>query len=163
VISLEPDDRRFLVTPEGQERLRKELDALTTVRRSEVAERLRQARDGGGDLADNWDLLDALEDQALLERRISSLESRLALARVVDGGRPDGAVSIGTRVRLRDLDYGDSLAYDLVGALETDLGEEKLSMDSPVGRALMGRRAGDVIEVNAPRGTVRFEIQAVDS
>ena len=149
------------LTRAGYERLRDELATLTTTSRAEVADRLRAARDHGGEFADNLELIDALEDQEMLERRITTLEASLPSALVVDDPPRDGTIGIGTRVRLRRIDSGRTAEYDVVGSIEPDPVERRLSADSPVGRALLGRRAGDVLEAEAPGGRMRFRILAV--
>ena len=151
-------DHETAVTREGYERLRDELTALTTTSRAEMGERLRDARAQGGELADNLELLDALEDQELLERRIATLESALVSARIVDATPNDGTIGVGTRVRLRDADTGGTTEYRLVGSIEADPGQRRVSAESPVGRALLGQRAGDVIDVQAPGGRMQFEV-----
>jgi transcription elongation factor GreA len=153
-------DNEVILTRVGYERLRDNLATLTTTDRSELRDRLRNAREQGGELADNLELIDALEDQEVLERRIASLEASLASARVIDDAPRDGTIGIGTRVRLRDIDNGRTAEYDVVGSLEADPGQRRLSADSPVGRALLGRRTGDVLQVNAPRGRMQFRILA---
>jgi transcription elongation factor GreA len=150
----------LLVTEAGHARLRAELDALTGEGRRELAERVRAAR-GDGHLADNPELFEALEEQMLLEQRIAVLEAQLAEARIADGRRADGAASIGARVRLLELDSGETFEYDLVGAIEADPVEGRISVDSPVGRALDGRQAGEVVDVLTPRGVVQLELLAV--
>jgi transcription elongation factor GreA len=149
------------VTREGYERLREELTALSTTGRAEIRDRLRDARTQGGELIDNLELIDALEDQELLEHRITALETALAAATVVDDPPSDGTIGIGTRVRLHDAGTGRTTQYDLVGSIEADLGQRRVSAESPVGRALLGRRAGDAIDVQAPGGRMRFEILEV--
>jgi transcription elongation factor GreA len=148
------------VTAEGYARLRGELDVLTTERRRELAERVLVAREDG-DLADNPDLFDALQEQTALERRIASLEAELASARIVDGNRADGTAGIGTSVRIRNLGTGETADYELVGAIEGDPAEGRISVAAPVARALVGRRAGAVVEVETPRGRTHLELLAV--
>jgi transcription elongation factor GreA len=160
VIPLTPSGDELSVTQAGYRQLRKELKLLTTVPRRQIGERLREAREDG-DLADNLDLLDALEQQALLERRIAALETRFALTRIVDGTNLDGTAAIGTSVQLRDLDESETHEYELVGTIEADPSRGKISVESPVGRALLGQRAGDLVDVDIPRGVVRFELLAV--
>jgi transcription elongation factor GreA len=149
------------ITPQGYQRLRDELHELVTVRRPEIARWLRDARADGGEPGENLDLGEALDEQALLELRIAELQRRLAVARVVECAG-DGTVSIGSHVRFRT-SSGQTLAYQLVGAHEGDPGRRLLSVASPVGEALLGRVAGDVVEVEAPGGTRRLEILAVES
>jgi transcription elongation factor GreA len=156
-----PGNQEIGLTRTGYERLRDELGTLTTTSRAEIADRLRVARDHGGEFSDNLELIDALEDQEMLERRITTLEASLTSALVVDDPPRDGTIGIGTRVRLRGIDSGRTAEYDVVGSLEPDPVERRLSADSPVGRALLGRRAGDVLEAEAPGGRMRFRILAV--
>jgi transcription elongation factor GreA len=156
-------DYEVSLTRVGYERLRDELATLTTTGRAEIRDRLRDAREQGGELADNLELIDALEDQEMLGRRIATLEASLASALVVDEPPHDGTIGIGTRVRLRNIESGRRAEYDVVGSIEADPVQHRLSADSPVGRALLGRRAGDVLQVEAPRGTMRFRIVAARS
>jgi transcription elongation factor GreA len=151
-------ERHAAITRNGYERLCDELTALTTTSRAEISDRLRDAREQGGDLADNLELIDALEDQELLERRITTLEAVLGAARVVDRPPRDGTVGVGSRVRLGDIESGVATEYLVVGSVEADPAQRKISSESPVGRALLGRRAGDIVDVDAPRGTMRFRI-----
>jgi transcription elongation factor GreA len=151
-------ERHADITRNGYERLRDELTALTTISRAEISDRLRDAREQGGEFADNLELIDALEDQERLERRITTLEAVLDAARVVDQPPRDGTIGVGSHVRLRDLDSGITTEYLVVGSIEADPAERRVSSESPVGRALLGRRAGDIVDVDAPRGTARFRI-----
>jgi transcription elongation factor GreA len=148
------------ITREGHERLRAQLAELVTVRRPEVARWLREARDAGGGPEENPDHLEALEEHAMLERRIATLRYTLALAEVVDYAA-DGSADIGAHVRLRMLN-GVTVTYQLVGVAEADPSQRQISTDSPVGEAILGRRAGDIVEVRAPRGTHRIEILEID-
>jgi transcription elongation factor GreA len=150
-------EHETILTRKGYERLRDELAALSTVSRADIDDRVRDARSHGGELSDNPDLIDALEDQELLMRRIARLEAALASASVVDDP-PKDRIGIGTHVRVRDADSGRTTEYELVGSIEADPDRRKLSAESPVGRALLGRRAGTVVDVEAPRGTMRIEI-----
>jgi transcription elongation factor GreA len=148
------------ITREGYERLRGELDELVTLRRGELASQLRDAREGGGG-SDNSDHAAALEEHALLERRIATLRQTLALAQVVDPGT-DGTAGLGAYVRLR-MPGGVVLRLQLVGTAEADPAEGRISIGSPVGQAILGRRHGDVVDVEAPGGTRRIEILEVES
>ena len=147
------------MTQEGYERLRRELHTLITTGRSKIAERLRGARDDGGDPAENGELMDALAEQSLLERRINALESRLASARIVQASA-DGSAGIGSSVRLRT-STGAIVEYELVGVGEADASAGRISVESPVGQALIGCRAGDRLEVDAPRRPRRLEVVSV--
>jgi transcription elongation factor GreA len=149
----------LLVTAEGYERLCSELEILRTQRRPAMSERIRETR-ADGDLEDNPALIDVLEEQAQLERRIAALEARLAAARIVEPTR-GGRAGIGSSVLLRDLETSDQVEYELVGAIEADIGAGRLSVDAPVGRALLGAGAGDALKVACPRGELRLEVISV--
>ena len=149
----------LLVTAEGYDRLSSELDALRTTGRRAMIERLREAR-ADGHLDDNPALFDVLEEQAQLERRITMLEARLAAARIAEPSG-DGRVAIGSSVRLRDLETGEVLEYELVGAIEANVGRGRMSVDAPVGRALLGAAAGDMVTAACPRGELRFHVLSV--
>ncbi len=152
-----------VITPEGLERLRQELERLTTEGRREIAYRLRQAVGNEANPAENGDYLDAREDQALLEHRIALLEQQLRSARVVEPQLGNGRIDVGERVWLRDLASGDQLELELVGPLEADPATGRVSVATPLGRAIHGLRAGDVAEVEAPRGRRRLEVLAVEA
>jgi transcription elongation factor GreA len=154
-------EQALLVTPSGYEELRAELEALSGATRSEVIDRLRSAREDG-DLADNPALYELFEEQAQLERRIGQLEEQLALAQVVEPNG-DGTAGIGNLVRLRDLGTGGLVEYELVGAIEARVGNGRISVEAPVGRALVGARAGEVVEVETPGGLIGLEIVHVDA
>lgn len=150
------------ITREGFERLSEELEHLRSARR-EIAERLRCAAAGEANRDENADYLGVREDQALLERRIALLEERLRSALIVDPRPGNGRVDFGERVRLRDLDSGERLELELVGALEGDPSRGRISIASPLGKAIHGLRRGQVAEVDAPRGLLRFKILAVEA
>jgi transcription elongation factor GreA len=149
------------MTQEGYDRLRCELQDLTTINVPELADRLRDAREDGGDPAENGELMDALEERALLEQRIRALEARLAAARVADPASPNGIAGIGTRVGVRTRD-GKVVHYELVGAGEADPARGRISISSPVGRVIAGRRAGHQLRVSTPRRRLRFELVSVE-
>ena len=150
-----------LITPAGLERLRTELDELTTSGRNEIAERIRRAAAAEANAVESSDYQDAREDQALLERRIALLRDRLASATIVDPDPRNGRVDVGERVRLRDLETGETIEYELVGALEADPFARRISAASPLGRALLGRRRGERVEVQAPKALLRYEIVGI--
>lgn len=152
-------DDGLLITADGYEQLRAELDSLRDDGRRGLAERLRDAR-LDGDVADNPALLDVLEEHAQLERRIAVLEDQLAHVRVVAPTR-DGVAGLGTRVRVRDVATDEIAEYELVGAVEADVGNGRVSVAAPVGKALAGRRKGDVVEVETPRGSLALEVLRV--
>ncbi len=151
-----------LLTPEGYENLKQELDTLRTDRRREVAERIRVAREFG-DIAENAEYNDAKNEQAMLEHKIAQLEERLLNARVIDRGDVDtSVVSVGSVVRLRDVDAKETVEYHIVGSAEANPAERKLSNESPVGRAILGKKKGETVEVLTPRGsTLKFKIMEI--
>ena len=150
--------KEVVLTPQGYKKLQAEIEELSTVRRREVAERIRIAREFG-DIMENAEYDSAKNDQAHLEARIATLEERLKNARVVTKKEVrSGEVSVGTKVRLRDMGANKTVEYHIVGSAEADPAELKLSNESPVGKAIMGHKKGDVVEVAAPRGSMKFKI-----
>ena len=153
--------KEVILTAEGHDRLKEEIEYLSTVKRREVAERIKQAREFG-DIAENSEYDDAKNEQAMLEHRISMLEERLKGARVVaKADAPKGVVAVGTKVRLRDLDAKVTIEYHIVGSAEANPAEHKLSNESPVGKAIMGKKKGEIVEVAAPRGSLKYKIMEV--
>ena len=147
--------RESLITPEGLEKLKAELEELQTVRRREVAERIKEAREFG-DIAENSEYDDAKNEQAMLEQRIAQMEERVRRAIVIDKDQVDtGVVSVGVKVHVKDQKTGDSRKFQLVGSAEANPSEEKLSHESPIGKALMGRKRGEIVSVEVPRGGSR--------
>jgi transcription elongation factor GreA len=153
-------DQLRSITRAGYERLRDQLDELITMRRAEVADRLRDARAGGGGPDDNSDHADALQEHALLERQIATLRHTLASVKIIDYDA-DGTAAIGAHVRLR-MPNGATARYQLVGTAEADPRQHRISVQSPVGQAILGRRHGDTVDVHAPGGTHRVEILQID-
>src|SRR5262245_43639016 len=147
-----------ILTPEGCEKLKQEIDYLSNEKRREVADRIKHAREFG-DIAENSEYDDAKNEQAMLEHRIATLEERLRSARVIS--KKDIAkdvVSVGSTVRLRDVDAKTTVEYRIVGSAEANPSENKLSNESPVGKAIIGRKKGETVEVAAPRGSLKFKI-----
>jgi transcription elongation factor GreA len=153
------EERPVLLTKEGLQRLQGELDQLVLVRRSEVAERIRQARDFG-DISENAEYTEAKNEQSLVEGRIQTLEAMIRLAVVIeDEPREEGVVGVGASVTVNTED-GDE-TYAIVGAAEADPLHGRISNESPLGRALLGHRAGEEVEWTSPIGTSRVKILAV--
>lgn len=155
-------EKEIVLSPEGFRKLEKELEYLKSVRRHEVAERIKQARQFG-DLDENSEYDDAKNEQAFVEGRIAELENVLRRARVLNRDTIDPErVSLGSRVTLRELDTGEEFAYTIVSSAEADPADGRISIESPVGRAVMGQKVGSVVEVTAPLGRFRYEIVALD-
>jgi transcription elongation factor GreA len=147
--------RESVITPEGLEKLKEELEYLTTVRRREVAERIKEAREFG-DIAENSEYDDAKNEQAMLEKQISDLEEKLRNARVIDENDVDtGVVGVGVTVHLKDQKTDKSTKFKIVGSAEANPAESRLSNESPVGRALIGHKRGETVTVPVPRGPAR--------
>ena len=150
--------KEVILTPEGYEKLKQEIEYLSNEKRREVADRIRQAREFG-DIAENSEYDDAKNEQALLEHRIAMLEERLTAARVINKREiAKDVVSVGSRVRLRDVEANKTFEYHIVGSAEANPAENRLSNESPVGKAILGKKKGEVVEVAAPRGSLKFKI-----
>ena len=150
--------KEVILTAEGYKKLQQEIDLLRTEKRREVAERIRVAREFG-DIAENAEYDDAKNEQAMLEHKIAQLEERLLSARVITKKEiSKDTVSVGSKVRIRDVAAKQTFEYHIVGSAEANPAENKLSNESPVGKAIMGHKKGDVVEVSAPRGALKFKI-----
>jgi transcription elongation factor GreA len=150
--------KEVLLTPEGMQKLKDEVEYLRGEKRREVAERIKHAREFG-DISENSEYDDAKNEQAMLEQKIAQLEERLASARVIEAEDvPTGVVAVGTRVRLKDVDANETIEYVIVGSAEANPAERKLSNESPVGKAIIGRKKGETVEVAAPRGSLKYKI-----
>ena len=150
-----------VITREGLARLSEELERLRTEGRRRIAKRLEHAADEANP-AENPDYLHAREEQALLERRIAVLEERLEAARIVEPQPGNGRVDIGERVGLRDLDSGERVELVLVGPHEADPSADRVSVLSPLGKAVVGLRRGQIASVDAPLGRRRLRVVAVE-
>ena len=148
----------ILMTKEGLEKLENELEELKVVRRKEVAEKIKQAF-AFGDLSENSEYDEAKNEQAQVEARIAQIEGMLKVARVVDAANiSTAAVSVGTKVKLLDVEFEEEEEYAIVGSSEADPSQNRLSYESPVGKALLGRKVGEVVEVEVPAGKIQFKI-----
>ena len=144
--------RQSVITPDGLEKLKEEIEQLTTVKRREVAARIKEAREFG-DIAENAEYDDAKNEQALLESRIAHLEERLRRATVIDEkALGTDEVKVGSVVHVKDQKSGDSQKFQIVGSTEANPAEQKLSNESPIGRALLGHKRNDIVTVDVPRG-----------
>jgi transcription elongation factor GreA len=150
-----------ILTPEGLANLKAELDELTTRRRREVAQRIKEAREFG-DISENAEYDDAKNEQAMLEARIASLEDKLRSATVIDQSNiTNDVVGVGSVVHVKD-EGGKSVKYTIVGSAEASPAEMKLSNESPVGKALLGRKRGEEVVIVTPRGKRKLKITKID-
>lgn len=152
-------EKEVLITPEGLKKLEKELNQLKTTKRREVAERIKEALEFG-DISENSEYDDAKNEQAFIEGRILTLEKMLRNAKVVDADDDEDefAISVGKHVTLKDLETQDVFEYQIVGSAEADPGQAKISNESPVGRAIMGKEAGTIVEVEVLDGVLQYEV-----
>jgi transcription elongation factor GreA len=153
-------EQTFL-TREGLKKLEEELNYLRTVRRAEVADRLHNAQEDG-ELIENAEYEDAKNEQAFVEGRILTLESMLSNAVIIKDKGGHGVVVIGNKITVKEVGGGKPEVFELVGAAEADPKQGRISNESPLGKALLGRRVGDEVKVNAPAGTLAFRITAID-
>src|SRR6478672_11701080 len=152
-----------ILTPEGLEKLKEELEVLSTDKRREVAERIKEAREFG-DITENSEYDDAKNEQAMLESRIAALQEKLRLATVIQTEElSTDVVQVGSVVHVKDEKTGKSVKYTIVGSAEAKPEEHKLSNESPVGRALLGRKRNETVAVKVPRGPARkLKITKID-
>lgn len=156
------DNKQILLTDEGLLKLEQELEMLKTQKRQEVAEKIKVAR-GFGDLSENSEYDAAKEEQAQVEARIVQLENMLKNAKVIDEDDIDlNVVSVGTRIKVYDEEFDEELEYSIVGSTEADPDKNKISDESPVGKALIGRSVGEIVDVDTPGGTIQFKILSID-
>jgi transcription elongation factor GreA len=155
-------EREVVLTEEGYNKLKEEIEHLQTVKVPEVAQRIKEAREFG-DISENSEYDDAKNEQALLEARIYALEEKLRGATVIDSGAVNTeTVNVGTKVTLQDMERGDVVQYAIVGSAEADPTDHKLSNESPVGRAILGRKPGDKVTVAVPQGSKKFKVLAIE-
>lgn len=152
------ESKEIILTQEGFDKLEEELETLKTTGRKEVAERLKIAI-SFGDLSENAEYDEAKKEQAALEERILKLENMIRVAIIIDENNVDlDIVTIGSKVRIYDRDFEEEVDYTIVGSAEADPFDGKISNESPIGKSLLGRKKGDVVEVNVPDGFVKIEI-----
>ena len=145
-------------TPEGLKKLRAELEHMKSVERPHISNQIAEARDKG-DLSENAEYDAAKEAQGLLEMKISKLEDVLANARVLDSEHIDlSKVGVLTKVKLKNVANGATMTYSLVAEKEADIKQSKISVSSPIGKGLLGKRVGEIAEIQVPRGTMNFEV-----
>ena len=151
-------EKEYLLTPNGFKKLEDELDELKTVKRKEVAQRIKEAL-AFGDISENSEYDEAKNEQAQVEERIAKLEKMLSNAKIIDEKNISiDSVGIGSKVIVKDKEFNEEIEYTIVGSAEADPYESKISNESPVGRALIGKKAGDVVEVQVPDGIIEYEV-----
>ncbi|WP_107586746.1 transcription elongation factor GreA [Clostridioides difficile] len=152
------ENKEFLLTQEGYDKLEEELENLKVVKRKEVAERIKVAI-SFGDLSENAEYDEAKKEQAQVEERILKLENMVRKAVIIDESKIDlNVVTIGSIVKVKDLEFDEEVEYTIVGSTEADPYDGKISNESPVGKTLLGRAAKEVVEVQVPDGVAKFEI-----
>lgn len=154
-------NRPVYLTPEGREALEQELNYLKTVRRQEVANRLHEAL-GEGELIENAELEDARREQSFVEGRILTLEEQLRKAIIIEANHPRGVIGVGSHVTVQERGADEPEEYHVVGSAEADPARGRISNESPLGKALLGKRVGDKAVVQAPDGDIVFDILAVN-
>lgn len=151
-------EKEVILTQDGLKKLEEELENLKSVKRREVAERIKIAI-GYGDISENSEYEDAKNEQAFIEGRIITLEKMLRNARIINNDEVDtNTVSIGSRVVLQDVEFKDNVEYSIVGTAESDPSQNKISNESPVGKAILGKKKGSVVDVNVPAGVIQYKI-----
>lgn len=151
-------EKQIILTAEGLKKIEQKLDYLKSVRRRDVAERIKQAIEFG-DISENSEYEDAKNEQAFIEGEILTLEKMLRNAKLIDEDEISAdVVTLGSTVLLKDLEFGDELEYTIVGSAEADPTEFRISNESPVGEAILGRKVGSIVEVNVPAGSLKYEI-----
>lgn len=161
-IMAEREEREIILTKEGLEKLETELETLKSTRREEVAERIKQAI-AFGDITENSEYEDAKNEQAFIEGRIMALEQTLKISRLMEDEdiRTD-VVSLGSRVKLKELKSGREITVTLVSSVESKLKDGKISDESPVGKAIMGKKVKTTVAVEAPAGIIKYKILKVE-
>lgn len=146
------------ITQEGLEKLKKEVDELKNVKRKEIAERIQEAKELG-DLSENAEYVEAKNEQGFIEGRILEIEAVLKNATIIQQTKSTNQVEVGSKIKIKG--GGETKEYFIVGSNEADPGKGKISNESPLGQAFIGKKKGDVIEIKVPQGTKKFQIIAI--
>ncbi len=149
-----------ILTKEGKEELEKRLEFLKVTKRAEITERIKTAREFG-DLSENAEYDAAKNEQAMIEGEIVEIENKLKYAVIIKDGAKKGVVSLGSKVDILDNDENELLTYEIVGTTEADVEAGRISNESPIGNALLGRKAGETFTVSVPAGTISITIKKV--
>jgi len=151
-------EKEVILTAEGLIKLEDELEQLKSVKRREIAERIKVAI-GYGDISENSEYEDAKNEQAFIEGRVITLEKMLRNARIINSDDIEtDVVSIGSKVNVKDMEYGETIEYTIVGTAESNPSENKISNESPVGKAILGKKKGAVVDVTVPAGVIQYKI-----
>ena len=156
------EEKEVILTQDGYNKLEEKLNYLKTEKRTEIAERIKVAL-GFGDLSENAEYDEAKTAQSENEQEIAELEVKLRNAKVINEKEVDlETVQIGNRVKVHDIEFDEDIFYTIVGTTEVDLAENKISNESPLGKALLGSKNGDIVSVNAPVGEIKYKILAIE-
>ena len=154
-------DKEILLTQEGYDNIEKELELLSTEKRAEIAERIKIAL-GFGDLSENSEYDEAKNAQAANEAKIAELENKLRYAKIIDESEIDTSiVQIGNTVKLHDIEFDEDVEYTIVGSTEVDLAANRVSNESPIGKALIGAKKGQTVGVETPDGVAQYKIKSI--
>lgn len=155
-------EKDVFLTPEGLLKLETELDDAKSIKRREVADRIKQAL-AFGDISENSEYDQAKNEQAKLEERIAKLESILRNAKLIDEDEiTTDVVSVGSKVIVLDVEYDEEMEYTIIGSAEADPYNGRISNESPVGSALLGKKSGDTVDVQVPDGTIKYKIMSIN-
>ena len=155
------EDKGVIVSKEGFEKLEKELDYLRTTKRAEIAEKIKVAL-GFGDLSENSEYDEAKNAQAENEGKIAELENKIRYAKIIDESEIDTkTVQVGNTVKLLDMEFNEEVTYTIVGSTEVDLTQNRISNESPMGKALLGAKKNQTVEVQAPAGVIKYKILSI--
>ena len=155
------EEKEILLTQEGYDNLEKELEYLKTEKRGEIAERIKVAL-GFGDLSENSEYDEAKTAQAENENKIAELENKVRYAKIIDESEIDTkTVQVGNIVKLYDEEFDEEVSYTIVGSTEVDLAQSKISNESPIGSALIGKKKGQIVEVETPAGVAKYKILTI--
>jgi transcription elongation factor GreA len=155
------ENKEVLLTQEGFDKLEQELENLKTVKRVEIAERIKVAL-GFGDLSENSEYDEAKNAQAENETKIAELENKIRYAKIIDESEIDTkTVQVGNTVKLLDLEFDEEVSYTIVGSTEVDIAQNKISNESPIGSAILGAKKNQIVEVQAPAGVMQYKVLSI--
>ncbi|MCH7492008.1 transcription elongation factor GreA [Patescibacteria group bacterium] len=152
------NNQNTFITKEGLAKIKKELNDLKDVKRRDIAERIREAKELG-DLSENAEYTEAKNDQSFIEGRILEIESILKSATIIKEASSKGQIEVGSKIKIQD--GKETKSYFIVGSNEADPAQGKISNESPLGQAFLGKKKGDIVEIKVPQGTKKFEIIAI--